>query len=203
MIRSNKVPNITPYYDKVITKGMNTFFDLATPQHIARGMVWYKQANKEVKAIHEDYDGISLWNCGGIVSALSPRNKWERNLHDARQVANALKFNIHPEKIKVCTFNSNKYKAFAIGAGLQDITEESRKTYSFLQNIVNLDSNYVTVDVWHLRACFGRTMESGLTRKRYDDIARITIREAKKRGLFGYQYQAIIWECIRDRDDII
>ena len=27
-----------------------------------------------------------------------------------------------------------------------------RKTYSFLQNIVNLDPNYVTIDVWHLRA---------------------------------------------------
>ena len=138
-----------------------------------------------------------------MVSALSPRNKWERNLHDTRQVLDALRHNIHPEKIKVCTFNSNKYKAFAIGAGLREIKDDSRKTYSFLQNIVNLDPNYVTIDVWHLRACFGKTMETGLTKKRYDDIANITIREAKKRGLFGYQYQAIIWECIRDRDEIL
>jgi len=199
----SKVPSITPYFDKKISRRLKMYFDLATPQHIARGMSWYKEANKEVEEMHKEYKGITIWQIGGMVSALSPRNNWERNLYDTRQVLDALRHNIHPEKIKVCTFNSNKYKAFAIGAGLREITKDSRKTYSFLKNIVELDPNYVTIDVWHLRACFGKTMETGLTKKRYDDIASITIREAKKRGLFGYQYQAIIWECIRDRDEIL
>ena len=67
-----------------------------------------------------------------------------------------------------------------------------------MNNIARLDGNFVTVDLWHLRACFNTTIKTGLTPKNYDTIQQITIEEATKVGLSGYEYQAIIWETLRN-----
>jgi len=199
----NKVPDITPYFKRKIKEGMRQCFDLATPEDIRRGMAWYQDANEIVYDIHDKFKRFNPWIVGGVIAILSPRNKWERNIQDATSVLQAIENNTQPNNVKVCTFNSNKFKAFAFATEQREITFESRKTFSFLKNIVNLDSKYITVDVWHLRACFGQTMDTGLTKNRYDAIAKITKQEAERLGILGYQYQAIIWECIRDRDELI
>jgi len=198
-----KLKKLTPYYKAKARTRLRTYFDLATEKHIEDGMLWYNQANKLVNDLSLEFDICTPEQIAGIISALSPRNKWERNIYDTTQVLRAVEKGKDPEDIKVCTFNTNKHKAFEIARGNLEITRSSRKTYSFVKNIANLDSDYVTIDVWHLRAMFGKTIESGLTPSRYDELAKITIEEASEVGLLGYQYQAIIWECIRERDDLI
>ena len=198
-----KLKKLTPYYKAKARTRLRTYFDLATEKHIEDGMLWYSQANKLVNDLSLEFDICTPEQIAGIISALSPRNKWERNIYDTTQVLRAVEKGKDLEDIKVCTFNTNKYKAFDIARGNLAIDRSSRKTYSFVKNIANLDSDYVTIDVWHLRAMFGKTVESGLTPSRYDELAKITIEEASEVGLLGYQYQAIIWECIRERDDLI
>lgn len=198
-----KLKKLTPYYKAKARTRLRTYFDLATEKHIEDGMLWYNQANKLVNDLSLEFDICTPEQIAGIISALSPRNKWERNIYDTTQVLRAVEKGKDPEDIKVCTFSTNKYKAFDIARGNLAIDRSSRKTYSFVKNIANLDSDYVTIDVWHLRAMFGKTVESGLTPSRYDELAKITIEEASEVGLLGYQYQAIIWECIRERDDLI
>ena len=199
----SKVPDITPYFKSKMKNGMRHFFDLATPEDIRRGMAWYSDANEIVYDIHDRFKRFNPWLVGGVLAILSPGNKWERNIQDVITVLEAIENNTHPNDIKVCTYNTNKFKAFAFATEQREITFESRKTFSFLKNIVDLDPNYLTIDRWHLRACFGKTMETGLTKKRYDAIAEVTKQEAKKVGMLGYQYQAIIWESIRNRDTLI
>jgi hypothetical protein len=198
-----KLKKLTPYYKAKARTRLRTYFDLATEKHIEDGMLWYSQANKLVDDLSLEFEMCTPEQIAGIISALSPRNKWERNIYDTTQVLRAVEKGKGPEDIKVCTFNTNKHKAFEIARGNLNIDHSSRKTYSFVKNIANLDSDYVTIDVWHLRAMFGKTVESGLTPSRYDELAKITIEEASEVGLLGYQYQAIIWECIRERDDLI
>jgi len=198
-----KLKKLTPYYKAKARTRLRTYFDLATEKHIEDGMLWYSQANKLVDDLSLEFEMCTPEQIAGIISALSPRNKWERNIYDTTQVLRAVAKGKDPEDIKVCTFNTNKHKAFEIARGNLKIEHSSRKTYSFVKNIANLDSDYVTIDVWHLRAMFGKTVESGLTPSRYDELAKITIEEASEVGLLGYQYQAIIWECIRERDDLI
>jgi hypothetical protein len=198
-----KLGEITPYYKEKARRRLRTYFDLATPQHIENGVKWYESANEHVQNMHRELSMYTTEQIAGVISALSPRNKWERNLFDAKQVLDAVNDNADPSSIKVCTFNTNKLKAFAIAKGKVKIESKSRKTFSFIRNISRLDAQHVTIDVWHLRAMFGKTVESGLTPKRYDELAKLTIQEADKVGLLGYQYQAIIWECIRDRDELI
>ena len=198
-----KLKKLTPYYKAKARTRLRTYFDLATEKHIEDGMLWYNQANKLVSDLSLEFEIFTPEQIAGIISALSPRNKWERNIYDTTQVLRAVEKGNGPEDIKVCTFNTNKHKAFEIARGNLRIDHSSRKTYSFVKNIANLDSDYVTIDVWHLRAMFGKTVESGLTPSRYDELAKTTIEEASEVGLLGYQYQAIIWECIRERNDLI
>ena len=194
-----KLKNITPYMAKKIRENLRTYFDLATTEQIESGRNWYRNAHSICKTLSgDDYTPEQV---AGVISALSPRNKWERNIEDAETVLSAVIDGLLPEHVKVCTFNTNKFKAFEIAKGDRTIDITSRKTYAFIRNIAHLDPKRVTVDVWHLRACFGKTIDTGLTPKRYDIIEQITLEEAHKVGLEGFEYQAIVWEVVRDRND--
>ena len=184
---------------KKIRENLRMYFDLASQDQIESGKYWYYNAHDictELAGKHYTTEQVA-----GVISALSPRNKWERNIIDAGTVLRAVNDGLLPEYVKVCTFNTNKFKAFEIAKGNRTITDVSRKTYAFIRNIAGLDPDRVTVDVWHLRACFGKTIDTGLTPKRYDIIEAITLDEAKRVGLKGFEYQAIIWEVVRDRND--
>jgi hypothetical protein len=194
-----KLKDITPYMAKKIRENLRMYFDLASQDQIESGKHWYYNAHDictELAGKHYTTEQVA-----GVISALSPRNKWERNIIDAGTVLRAVNDGLLPEYVKVCTFNTNKFKAFEIAKGNRTITDVSRKTYAFIRNIAGLDPDRVTVDVWHLRACFGKTIDTGLTPKRYDIIEAITLDEAKRVGLKGFEYQAIIWEVVRDRND--
>jgi len=194
-----KLKDITPYMAKKIRENLRMYFDLASQDQIESGKQWYYSASDICNELAGDH--FTTEQVAGVISALSPRNKWERNIIDAGTVLRAVVDGLLPEHVKVCTFNTNKFKAFEIAKGNRTITDVSRKTYAFIRNIARLDPARVTVDVWHLRACFGKTIDTGLTPKRYDIIEAITLDEAKKVGLKGFEYQAIIWEVVRDRND--
>jgi len=194
-----KLKDITPYMAKKIRENLRMYFDLASQDQIESGKQWYYNASDICNELAGDH--FTAEQVAGVISALSPRNKWERNIIDAETVLNAVREGLLPEYVKVCTFNTNKFKAFEIAKGNRTITDVSRKTYAFIRNIARLDPARVTVDVWHLRACFGKTIDTGLTPKRYDMIEAITLDEAKRVGLKGFEYQAIIWEVVRDRNN--
>ena len=127
---------------------------------------------------------------------MSPRNKWEQNLLDAQKVLSAHDKGIHPDQIKVCTFNKNKYKAFKAARGDIEITDQSLKTYNFVNNIAHLCPESLTIDIWHLRACLGKNIKidkSSIGRVAYQQIKSLTIKLAHSLGLEGYEFQAIVW----------
>ena len=193
-----KLPQLTKYQRSKIRKNLQAIFNDTTIEQKKQGSNWYKDANNYAFEIMQatqhafDVDVIA-----SVISALSPRNKWERNKIDALNVINAHLNGIPQDKVKVCTFNSNKKLAFEILQGINKIKKTAKKTFSFANNIL-LNNDTVTIDLWHLRACFGTTIKTGLTPKAYETIQRITLEEAQKVGLKGYQYQAIIWEAIRE-----
>ena len=79
------------------------------------GAKWYPQAFESISAIAGAYY-MSARTVAGVVAALSPRNKWERNLIDAEQLIRIYKAAGREDAsdYKVCTFNSNKAKALQI-----------------------------------------------------------------------------------------
>lgn len=89
-------------------------YALANTADRAEGMAWYSRAKDLAVAICRQYP-VSLYQAVGVIAALSPRNKWERNVADAENLIRV--FCIDPESVdsvKVCTFGSNKAKAIAI-----------------------------------------------------------------------------------------
>jgi len=192
-----KIKSLSPYHKRKIKKNLLEMYETRTDQHTEEGMKWYKTANQICIDMGKqlDYDPAVV---AQVISALSPRNKWERNIIDTRTVLKAVNEGMNPEDVKVCTFNTNKNKAFEIARGERGIDQASPKTYSFVKNIAELDDTKVTIDVWHLRACFGKTIDSGLTPLRYRQLEKLTLKCAEMVGIRGYEFQAIVWGIVRN-----
>lgn len=98
-------------------------FAEATPQELAEGVAWYPCAFREAQGMARRHD-LAVETAVGVVAALSPRNKWDRNLLDAENLLSALAKGENPESVRVCTFAQNKAKAIKIAKeGLSDPAE--------------------------------------------------------------------------------
>ena len=177
------------------SRNLDFFFNFATKQDINNGLQWYNEANKIITnlALIYNYDFFIVAN---VLSALSPRNRWSQNIKDTEKVLKAVNEGKDANSVRVCTFNNNKFKAFNIAKGNLIIDKLSPKTYNFTKNIAHLDSEALTVDIWHLRAClkqFKSIKTAQIGKLAYQQIKTLTIRKAEKLGLKGFEYQAIIW----------
>tara|TARA_R110000744_G_scaffold3633_1_gene13645 strand:- start:29 stop:640 length:612 start_codon:yes stop_codon:yes gene_type:complete len=178
-----------------ISSNLDYFFNIATKKEIKQGLNWYKEANSEARFIAKIYN-LDVYKVSQVISALSPRNKWKQNIKDANKLCEAYVLKLHPEDIKVCTFHTNKFKAFNILANNVEITNKSLKTFNFVNNIAYLSNEHITIDIWHLRACFFNDIKinsSSIGKLAYEQIKVLTIDKANKLGFQGYQLQAIIW----------
>jgi hypothetical protein len=116
------------------TKNVNNIkaiYSLSTIQEKIDGANWYESAHKIALNLADNY-GLTLQTAAGVIAALSPRNKWTRNVIDAENLIET--FVRDPEsavKIKVCTFNKNKEKALKILRNNQDFfTDNTREILS-------------------------------------------------------------------------
>ena len=195
--------SITQYSDTKIYNRIKSWYQLATNQQINLGLSWYSDAQKFCKDVATKY-GIDSYIVASVVSALSPNNKWERNKVDAITVIEAYLNGISPSNIKVCTYNANKLKAFAILKDGTKITAKSPKTHSFAMNVGLLSSEHITVDKWHLRACLLypkdglKSVVETCTTFQYRRVEAITAKLAHELNLKGYELQAIIWLTIKN-----
>ena len=190
---------LSKYELQKVSKNLDYFFNLATNKEIKSGKDWYKVANQFCIDNANRYNTSPLV-VASIVSALSPRNRWQSNLKDTIKVLQAVRDGKQPEQIKVSTFHKNKFKAFNIAKGLQEITEDSPKTFNFVRNIAHLDPQALTIDIWHIRAClkqFKSISNANIGKVAYNQIKSLTVKKANKLGLKGYELQAIIWLSVQ------
>ena len=180
-----------------VSRNLDKWFDASSTEEIKEGMAWYNYANSICISLADEFKTTSLI-VAGVISALSPRNKWEQNIKDTHKEFMAIKDKKEANDIKVCTFHTNKFKAFEIAKGNKTIKKDSQKTFAFVNNIAHLDETFVTTDVWHLRACFNKTMGS-CGKLAYNQIQELTIKKANQVGMKGFEYQAVIWSSIRKK----
>lgn len=99
-------------------------YQLANTADIVQGSAWYRDANIIASRLARKYE-ISERQVIGVIAALSPRNKWERNVADAENLIRV--FTADPESVdsvKVCTFGRNKAKAIEILQLSEPVREE-------------------------------------------------------------------------------
>lgn len=96
--------------DHIIAK-----FLLATACEKQAGAVWYINAKAIAKRIADRFD-VPVIRVVGVIAALSPNNKWERNCQDAENLIAAWSAGgaTDAANVKVCTYGPNKAKAVLI-----------------------------------------------------------------------------------------
>lgn len=92
----------------------------ATTLEVEYGKRWYELARNVCVRIELEYnrtDVILDWQrVAAVIAALSPNNKWERNIKDAENVISAFMHGGVDDalNVKVCTYSKNKAKAVDI-----------------------------------------------------------------------------------------
>ena len=193
---------VTKTTDEKIKDNLLRWFNAAKAEEYKAGINWYSEAQQFTHNLAKAYD-LDPYKVAGVVSALSPNNKWERNKIDAETVVKAHLSGIGPDSVKVCTYNANKNKAFEILKGNTEITAKSPKTHAFAMNVGLNSPEHITVDKWHLRACVVGPVDGiedcaeSCTAVQYRRVEAITASLAKDLDLAGYELQAIIWVTIK------
>jgi len=182
---------------------LNSWFVSATEQEVAEGKVWYSDSQEFAEDVSGRYR-LNPFTVACVISALSPNNKWRRNMIDTIAVVETWIQGGKPEDVSVCTYGANKAKAFELLATNGRLDKVSIKTWNFAHNVGLLSSKHVTVDKWMVRAALTFANEGkkdtveNCTAKQYEQIADCIRKIAERTDLKAYQVQAIIWVAIRN-----
>jgi len=96
-------------------ENIKAIYQLATLTEKQDGVSWYPAAKAIAVKLAERYS-IPAAQAVGVIAALSPRNRWERNVEDAESLIAAFQAGgaEQAQLTKVCTFGANKTKAVRI-----------------------------------------------------------------------------------------
>ena len=166
-------------------------------------MRWYKEAMEFAEYLSITFN-ISKVVAAGVISALSPNNRWERNKIDAFNLIQAYMDGHTMDDVKVCTYTNNKRRAWGILSGDVEMLRKARKTHAFALNVGAMDESVVTIDKWMLRAFVTTSQKpkdvpTTCTPVQYDRLSAHFCKVARAMGYKPYELQAIIWVTIRNR----
>jgi hypothetical protein len=176
-------------------------YRIATVEDVANGVEWYDRAKRMAAWIAKE-TGIQEATVIGVMAALSPNNRWERNCKDALSMCQAWINGDSLDDFKVSCYNAMKQKAWSI---LQDDLQDDasiltrlngQKIRSFYSNIRGLDE--VTIDGHALNIARGK--REGLTsdktnmgKKQYRELQAAYVTAAKRIKVKPSELQAITW----------
>jgi len=175
---------------------------LASAAEIADGMAWYGVAKSIAVVIAEDY-GIPANQAISVLAALSPRNKWSRNVVDTEQLISAYVAGGAEQALdtKVCTFGANKAKAVRIlESGLETLPEaldvlSGPKLREFASCIAGLEDVCIDGHAWCIwqgsRVTLADVPRIGVKLRK--EIKADYAQAAADLGLRASELQAITW----------
>ena len=105
-----------------------------------KGKNWYSNAYSIACTLGKKY-GVHSNTVSAVISALSPSNKWNRNVEDAEMMLRANSYDLDLTECKPSTYGKQKLKAIAILEGNVSNDEtlkrilSGQKTKSFYANI--------------------------------------------------------------------
>ena len=192
------VRNILKVYRRAIT------------DDIANGIEWYDRAKRYAETISKQ-TGVHVHTVIGVMAALSPNNKWERNIKDCERMCEAWVNGDDLDDFKVCCYHAMKQKAWSILEDYLTSDDEvltrlnGQKIRSFYSNIRGLDE--VTIDGHALNIALG--IRQGLTtdkthmgKKVYIEMQKHYVRAAKRVNIPPHVLQAITWTTWKRENNI-
>lgn len=182
------------------TEGFNTMvrnildtWDRATDENRREGQTWYKAAH-DIAAGFTLTTGHPIDYVAAVISHLSPKTNWKRNIQAARDVLNginptyALKANV--ARANATLESRNPLMTFGKGA---------KKTQRFARNILG-DREAVTVDVWAQRVAQGKDADPKFLKRNggYESVERAYQVAANQLGEYPSVVQATTWIVARN-----
>jgi hypothetical protein len=195
------------------TRNITGILSLATEADIFEGKEWYARAHRFGVQLIAAYD-ITMGQAVGVIAALSPNNKWERNCADADRLIHAYLSDHDLSLTKVCTYNTNKQKAINIlSLDTESLDSEAivsilngRKITAFFRSIMG-DPNAVCVDGHAYSVFIGQRIPTSKTpnigKVLYETIQRAYCLVAERsyeicgHKLTPTQVQAVTWVTYR------
>ena len=177
-------------------------FQLASAAENADGMAWYGVA-KSIAIVLADRYGVTTAQAVGVLAALSPRNKWSRNVIDAESLiaAYVAAGSEQARLTKVCTFGANKEKAIKVlESGAETIPTvlgilSGPKLREFASCIAGLDDVCIDGHAWCIwqgsRVTLADVPSIGVKLRR--EIKADYAQAAADLGLKPFELQAITW----------
>jgi hypothetical protein len=183
-----------------MVNNIRAFYAISTEVQRAGGVAWYANARREAEVISAA-TGVMLEKVVAVIAALSPQNKWDRNIIDAANYCHAYANGLNQPK--AATFRANQDKAWRI------LTSDDwrgilrgRKVTTFYANIIGYGRG-VTVDIWAIRAATNFAVMGKPSKRLYDDAEVAYQIVADSLGLQPCVLQAIVWETIRQGGRIV
>jgi len=184
-------------------------YRMATPEEKRDGVVWYARALADCMRIAEDTE-VPLHIVVGVCAALSPNNRWDRNIDNTRDMVQAYINGDDIDSFKVSTYHAMKRKAWSILDAMPDHDGvisilNGQKIVSFYRNIMGDDT--CTID-GHARNIYyserhGLTTDkTGVGKREYAEIQQAYVDAGKRvrfngRALKAFEMQAITWVAWR------
>lgn len=181
-------------------------FQLASAAENADGMAWYGVA-KSIAIVLADRYGVTTAQAVGVLAALSPRNKWSRNVIDAESLiaAYVAAGSEQARLTKVCTFGANKEKAIKVlESGAETIPTileilSGPKLREFASCIAGLSDCCIDGHAWCIwqgsRVTLADVPSIGVKLRR--EIKADYAQAAADLGLKPFELQAITWVAWR------
>ena len=195
-------------YERMIYNIISVYRDADETQH-AEGLLWYDNAQKAAYLIALKYD-VPVYIVAAVIAALSPNNKWTRNVTNADALIGAFISGDGLLSVKVSTYHAMKQKAWDILAARPDYDGAKRmlkgqKITSFFCDIMG-EFN-VTIDGHARNIAYGERIgltddRTNIGKKEYRALQAAYEEAARRVGLMPYLLQAITWRVWRDRHGI-
>jgi hypothetical protein len=170
-----------------------TVFNQATADEIQQGKHWYADAHKQGIRLSKTY-GISVYAACGIIAAVSPGLRWERNVEVAERIIQGREL----DGLGVRWYaNVRKAKLIRNGQKPENILR-GNKVRSFYDNIVQPDRSLcVCIDGHAWAIAHGKRIRLDavppIGRRAYNRLSASYAVVAKHLGLRPCQLQAVVW----------
>ena len=174
-------------------RSLRKWYGRATADQRARGITWYRDIRAWLTETGDD-PLVSAF----VFAALSPRIDLKQNKRGARKMLTAARMGL-AEPVVAGT-KANRTKAWLI-ATTGDLSHlKGPKVTAFADNLAHVDSTHITVDVWAMRAYYDDLTEGARTptAPQYDEISKAYIAGAEQVGLHPCEFQAVVWNAIRE-----
>ena len=182
-------------------RNIEKVFAAAELNEIKHGLAWYQDAQDACQTMADKYE-LPLAIVVGVVAALSPTNRWERNLVDADNMLGCFVAGGYVEDTAPCTYKTMRDKAWKIledGAGqsLEAIakTLNGPKITDFFLCIMGQDVCVIDGHAWCIANADRRTMQEvpSIGKKLRSELQAAYSKAGKRHNMTAFQMQATTW----------